>query len=99
MTYAVSLTKRAEKYLDSLEAKFAEQVAAAIDRLASEPRNTSSKKLTDRGNQYSMRTGNYRLVYEIDDAARVGSGSTAELDRWVERLLAAKSIENVFDGD
>jgi mRNA interferase RelE/StbE len=45
--------------------------AAALDRiivLASEPRPVGAVKLTGRGNDWRIRIGEYRLVYEIDDA-------------------------------
>jgi mRNA interferase RelE/StbE len=45
--------------------------ATAIDRiisLASEPRPVGAVKLTGHGNDWRIRIGEYRVVYQIDDA-------------------------------
>jgi mRNA interferase RelE/StbE len=45
--------------------------ATALDRIiafATEPRPVGAVKLAGRGNDWRIRIGEYRLVYEIDDA-------------------------------
>jgi mRNA interferase RelE/StbE len=45
------------------------KIAAAIDALATEPRPHGGKKLAGREG-WRLRVGDYRAVYEIDDAGK-----------------------------
>lgn len=47
-----------------------ERVAAAIDALAAEPRPLGAVRLAGR-DDYWIRVGDYRIVYAIDDEARL----------------------------
>lgn len=47
-----------------------ERVAAAIDALAAEPRPHGAVRLAGR-HDYRIRVGDYRIVYAIDDEARL----------------------------
>jgi mRNA interferase RelE/StbE len=68
--YTVTVLKPAEKAIGRLGAKEQKQVRAAIDDLQNEPRPVGYIKLKGDHNppQYRMRTGDYRIVYNIDDA-------------------------------
>ena len=44
-----------------------ERVSAAIARLADEPRPAGSQKLAGADGLHRVRTGDFRIVYEIDD--------------------------------
>ncbi len=49
-------------------------LAAALDQiiaLAHDPRPTGAKKLVGPGSDYRIRSGEYRIVYEVDDADAV----------------------------
>ena len=46
------------------------RVAAALRELASDPRPAGCKKLVNAG-AWRVRVGDYRIIYDIDDAARV----------------------------
>ncbi len=68
--YRVLIKRSAEKEMDRLPARVFERVAKAILRLEREPRPMGSRKL--RGVQnYRLRTGEYRVLYSIDDQKRV----------------------------
>ena len=68
MTYAVSILRSAQKSLGSLHSVHQGRVVAAIRRLATSPRPPGVKKLTGR-DAWRIRVGDYRVIYEIDDAA------------------------------
>ena len=64
--YTIVIAPKAQKQLD----KFSDQIAApifeAIAGLAGDPRPNGCKKLKGRDG-YRIRTGHYRIIYEIFD--------------------------------
>ena len=68
--YRVSLTASAEKELHLLPARVVARVVQRLDRLAVAPRPSGCKKLQGGVNEWRIRVGDYRIVYEIDDVAR-----------------------------
>jgi mRNA interferase RelE/StbE len=69
-SYAVDLRRSAVKELDDLASADVERVMSRIRALAANPRPAGSEKLTS-AEQYRVRQGVYRIVYEIDDTGRV----------------------------
>jgi len=68
--YKLLVTASAAKELDAVGTKRDRQrVTARIRSLAREPRPLGSQKLTGK-EQYRVRQGPYRIVYDIDDASR-----------------------------
>ena len=68
--YRIDLSRRAEKDLDRLPPRGAARVIAALRGLAAEPRPRGASKLVG-VEGYRVRVGVYRIIYEVDDAARV----------------------------
>ena len=68
--YEVRIKASAEKELDALPANVAARVVRAMLSLERDPRRPGCKKLKGYGG-YRCRVGNYRILYFIDDAARV----------------------------
>jgi len=68
--YRVFLERAAEKQLKQLSAKLHDRVIAAIQALAKNPHPTGCRKLSGTDNDWRIRVGDYRVVYDIDDAAR-----------------------------
>ena len=67
-SYRVEIKRSAAKELEAIGArKDRERVAAKILGLAVEPRPVGVEKLTEK-EQYRLRHGNYRILYEIHDA-------------------------------
>lgn len=66
--YRVFLERAAERDLRQLSAKLHDRVIAAIQRLSRNPRPTGCRKLTGIDNDWRIRVGDYRVIYEIDDA-------------------------------
>ena len=66
LKYTAVLSKKAQKQLDKLSDTIAEPIIDAIARLEENPRPAGCKKLKGR-NGYRIRTGNYRIIYDIFD--------------------------------
>lgn len=69
--YQVLLERRAERGLDRLPSTVYSRVIAAIRALAVNPRPPGSRKLVGTPNDWRIRVGDYRVVYEIDDLSRI----------------------------
>ena len=74
MNYRVELTPAAKRDLRALTADTQDRVISALQRLAEGPRAHGARKL--RGelrvqDAWRLRVGGYRVLYVIDDEARV----------------------------
>lgn len=69
--YFVELTGAADRELGRLPVRAIHRIAAAIDGLRDNPRQRGSRKLVGSEATYRMRVGHYRVLYEVDDEARV----------------------------
>ncbi len=67
--YRVFLERAAEKQLKQLPAKLHDRVIEAVQALSKDPRPTGCRKLTGT-DDWRIRVGDYRVIYEIDDKAR-----------------------------
>ena len=67
MTYSVSILRSAQKSLGSVSPTLQDRIVAAIRRLASNPHPPGVKKLSGRA-AWRIRVGDYRILYEINDA-------------------------------
>ncbi len=70
MSYQVRLRRVVQKQLDRLVGQDYQTVARAISALEQEPRPRGAKKLAESG-LWRIRTGQYRIVYNINDEERV----------------------------
>jgi len=69
--YKVTIKPSAAKELESIDRKKDRQrIAEHILELAVNPRPHGSEKMTAMDKHFKLRQGDYRIVYEIDDAAR-----------------------------
>ena len=66
--YEVQLTTRAERDLEKLPPMAYRIVRQGLLLLAADPRPSGCKKLQGRGDQYRIRRGDYRIIYEVEDA-------------------------------
>lgn len=64
--YAIFLSKSARKQLDKLPTDVVETIVISIQVLTSNPYPKGCKKLKGR-NGYRIRSGNYRVIYEVID--------------------------------
>lgn len=67
MTYHVEVAAAAVRQLRKLDRSAQRRVQAAIELLAAEPRPNAAKKLVGGYGEWRVRTGDYRIVYEIHD--------------------------------
>jgi mRNA interferase RelE/StbE len=65
--YEVQIARRAVKTLSALPRRDQQRIRAAIDLLAEDPRPPSCTKLAGEARTYRVRTGDYRIVYDILD--------------------------------
>lgn len=71
--YEIYLERAAERDLTRLPQDDFERIIAHIKALAEDPRPLGSRKITGTKNDWRIRIGNYRVVYEIDNKTRVVS--------------------------
>ena len=69
MSYQLAILRRAVKELAQLPDRDSLRIEADIESLAADPRPHGVKKLTGRDG-YRIRSGDYRVVYEINDRLR-----------------------------
>lgn len=67
MSYHIDLTRRAAKSLDAIDKPQRRRVMAVIDRLAENPRPAQCVKLSGQHNEWRVRAGDYRVVYQVHD--------------------------------
>jgi mRNA interferase RelE/StbE len=68
-TYTVLLTASAARDLKKVQRVDQERIASAIDGLATDPRPHGHEKLQGAKDLYRVRSGDYRIIYRIDDKA------------------------------
>lgn len=66
MAYTIILKRSAERELDGLSEEVFTRITDQIQELELDPRRQGSKKLRG-SNSYSIRIGDYRVIYTIDD--------------------------------
>jgi mRNA interferase RelE/StbE len=67
MTYQVVLTPSAARRLRKFDPPVRRRLQAAIELLAIEPRPPAATRLVGGGGEWRVRTGDYRIVYEIEE--------------------------------
>ncbi len=65
--YEVGLKKSAIKELRRLPKKDATRVSTLIEELSDNPRPSGCKKLKGYSNLWRVRSGNYRIIYSVED--------------------------------
>jgi mRNA interferase RelE/StbE len=69
--HEVQIERAAEKDLRRLDDQTHDRVVKQIVALGKEPRPPGSKKLSGTTNDWRIRVGDYRVLYEIADSIRV----------------------------
>jgi mRNA interferase RelE/StbE len=68
VAYEVRFSSKAAKVYEKLPADIRSRIDHKLQYLRNTPRGPDTKKLTGQANVYRTRVGNYRVVYEIEDA-------------------------------
>lgn len=63
--YEIRFSKASSKTLDSLDVKLAVRIAKAIGKLSTESKPLGCRKLVGSENDYRIRVGDYRVIYQI----------------------------------
>ena len=69
--YKILLEGAAEKDLGRLSHDLHDRIIEAIKELAHQPRPSGCRKLSGTKNDWRIRVGDYRVIYEIADVIRV----------------------------
>ena len=67
MTYAVEIAPAALRQLRKLDPTARRRVQGVIELLAGDPRPPKARKLVGGAGEWRVRTGDFRIVYEILD--------------------------------
>jgi mRNA interferase RelE/StbE len=67
VTYAVEVAPAAVRQLRKLPPEARRRIQAAVELLAETPRPPGAKKLSGSSGDWRVRTGDYRIIYEIED--------------------------------
>jgi mRNA interferase RelE/StbE len=71
MTYRIDFAPAAARQLRKHDPQARRRIQAAVELLAEEPRPAGAKKLVGGEGEWRIRTGDYRIVYEIHDEVLV----------------------------
>ena len=66
--YEIYLERTAERDLKKLSAEAFQRIIPRIHALAETPRPAGCRKLAGSDSDWRIRIGDYRVIYEIDDA-------------------------------
>ncbi len=69
--FEILVERSAEKDLRKLSDKVHDRVIESISTLADNPRPPGVKKLSGTGNDWRIRVGDYRVLYEIAETVRI----------------------------
>jgi len=69
--YSVVFARSARRELERLAAGVARRIIARIEALTSNPRPPGCVKLQGADNLWRIRVGEYRVIYSLDDSARI----------------------------
>ena len=67
MTYTIVIPKNVQKQLDILPSDRYDRIDTKIQQLAKNPRLDGVVKMKGSENEYRIRIGDYRVLYEIND--------------------------------
>jgi mRNA interferase RelE/StbE len=67
MTYRITLTPAAARQMRKFDPQVRRQMQAALELLSSDPRPPAPSQLVGGARAWRVRTGDYRIVYEIED--------------------------------
>ena len=67
MSYQVFIKPAAQRQIKKLTLAVQKDLIALIENLSEDPRPSGCKKLKGRRNQYRVRSGDYRIIYSIED--------------------------------
>ncbi|HET6399924.1 MAG TPA: type II toxin-antitoxin system RelE/ParE family toxin [Candidatus Kapabacteria bacterium] len=79
--YELKFTPAATRDWRKLPLSIQQQIAPHLDQLSSEPRPHGVKKLKGFQNIYRVRSGDYRIIYEIENSSKI---------IWITKIMGRK---------
>lgn len=73
MSYEVELSKKVSKEILALPKDVAKRIMSSAMELSDNPRPQGSTKTKGTENEYRIRVGDYRIIYEVDDSKKLVS--------------------------
>ena len=67
MPYRVELTEEADAELSALPRKIQGQIVRKLRTLKDNPRRPQAKRLTNEDHLFRLRSGDYRILYQVGD--------------------------------
>lgn len=67
MNYEIALAPKAARQLRKLDPQARRRIQAALELLAVDPRPPAATRLVGGAGEWRARTGDYRIIYEIED--------------------------------
>jgi len=67
VTYRISLSPAAARQLRKFDPQVRRRIQGVLELLAVEPRPPAATRLVGGAGEWRVRTGDYRIVYEIED--------------------------------
>lgn len=67
MTYRIEVAPAAVRQLRKLDTSARRRIQAAVELLADQPRPSGAKKLVGGDGEWRVRTGDFRIIYEVHD--------------------------------
>lgn len=71
MTHRIQFSPAAVRQLRKLDGRAQRRIQAVVELLAQEPRPTGAKKFVGGHGEWRVRTGDYCIIYEINDGVLV----------------------------
>ncbi len=72
MRYTIELAKAPKKFLDALrDVKLGRRFSRALEALAENPRPPGCLKMQGNEELYRIRVGDYRIIYQVQDAVLI----------------------------
>ena len=85
--YQVKLSKQAKEFIKEQTGKIQRQITKKLLLLKTNPKSPGYKKIEGRENTYRLRSGDYRIVYEIRESEIIIYVFTIEHRSDIYRLL------------
>lgn len=67
MNYRITLAPPAARQLRKFDPQVRRRIQAALELLAAEPRPPAATQLVGGSGEWRVRTGDYRIIYDIED--------------------------------
>ena len=71
MSYEVRIARQAQRYLVRLDRRVQSRIIRRLEQLGEDPRGSYAKPLTNAAGRWVSRVGDWRIIFTIDEEARV----------------------------